>query len=293
MSEDIIAALSRFRELVVISRGSSFAFKGQGLTLRQIGTELGVQYVLSGRMRKAGNRIRVSAELTNAASDVQIWSERYDRALVDVFDLQDDISRAVAAVVEPAVRDAEIDRARRKPPASLSAYDLYLRALPHLWAGTGGELTKAIDLLRQSLRLDPDPAPTLAALAWGLVMASPLGAAASPSTRTEALDLARRAVEQDATDSFTQAIYGFTLFGPVGDNDQGRLHAEEAVRLNPELGLCLGRAGNDRQHGRRLREWNRVPRARARAQSLRHHAPYVDDRLDLGVLRARAPRRGC
>lgn len=243
VTEDIITALSRFRELVVIARGSSFAFKGKGLTLRQIAGQLGVQYVLSGTMRKAGNRIRVSAELTHTESDVQVWSDRYDRALVDVFDLQDDISRTVAAVVEPAVRDAEIERARRKPPANLSAYDLYLRALPPLWAGTGGDIVKAIELLRQSLRLDPARTPALAALAWALVMASPLGADASPETKNEALGLARRAVEQDGTDAFAQAVYGFTLFGPVGENDQGRLHAREAVRLNPSSAFAWGVLG--------------------------------------------------
>jgi TolB-like protein len=243
VTEDIITALSRFRELVVIARGSSFAFKGKGLTLRQIARQLGVQYVLSGTMRKAGNRIRVSAELTNAGSDVQVWSDRYDRALVDVFDLQDDISRTVAAVVEPAVRDAEIERARGKPPASLSAYDLYLRALPHLWAGTGGDNTKAIELLRQSLRLDPTRTPTLAALAWGLVMASPLGADALPETKIEALGLARCAVERDGTNAFAQAVYGFTLFGPVGENHQGRIHSTEAVRLNPSSAFAWGVLG--------------------------------------------------
>src|SRR5262249_52270119 len=170
VTEDIVTALSRFRELTVIARGSSFAFKGKGLTLRQIAEQLGVQYVLSGTMRKADSRVRVSAELTDAGSDVQVWSDRYDRALVDVFDLQNDISQTVAAVVEPAVRDAEITRARRKSPAGLSGYDLYLRALPHLWAGTRDGIAKAIELLRQSLHLDPTRAPTLAALAWGLVM---------------------------------------------------------------------------------------------------------------------------
>jgi TolB-like protein/DNA-binding SARP family transcriptional activator/Tfp pilus assembly protein PilF len=243
ITEDIITALARFRELVVIARGSSFAFKGKGLTLRQIAGQLGVQYVLSGSIRQAGSRIRVSAELNHAQSDVQVWSARYDRALADVFDLQDDISQTVAAVVEPAVRDAEIERARRKPPGSLSAYDLYLRALPHLWAGTGGDIARAIELLRQSLDLDATRSPALAALAWGLVMASPLGADALPESRIEALDLARRAVEQDANDAFAQAVCGFTLFGPVGENEQGRFHAREAVRVNPSSAFAWGVLG--------------------------------------------------
>jgi len=243
VTEDIITALSRFREIVVIARGSSFAFKGKGLTNRQIGKELSVHYVLNGSIRKANDRIRVSADLTNAESEVQVWSDRYDRNLAHIFDLQDDISSSVAAVVDPAIRGAEIERARRKPPASLSAYDLYLRALPQLWNGTGDGVTKAIEILRQSLSLDSARAPTLAALAWGLVMTYPLAGNASPDAKTEALDLARRAVEQDATDSFAHAVCGFTLFGPVGRDDQGRTHADEAVRLNPSSTFAWGTLG--------------------------------------------------
>jgi TolB-like protein/class 3 adenylate cyclase/cytochrome c-type biogenesis protein CcmH/NrfG len=243
VTEDIITALSRFHELVVISRGSSFAFKGKGLDLRQIAQQLGVQYVLSGTMRKAGNRIRVSVELTDAESGVQVWSDRYDRDLADVFELQDDISRTVAAVVQPAVRGAEIERARRKPPASLSAYDLYLRALPHMWALTREDIPKAVELLRRSLVLDPTRAPTLAALAMCLGLASPAGVDASPDLRTEAVSLARRAVEQDSTDAFAQAIYGFSLFGLSRDHEQGFVHAREAVRLNPSSAFAWGALG--------------------------------------------------
>ena len=242
ITEDIITAVSRFHELVVIARGSSFAFKGKNLTSRQVAQELGVEYVLGGSIRKAGNRIRVSAELTHAESDVQVWSDRYDRALIDVFDLQDDISGSVAAVVEPVVRGSEIERSRRKAPANLSAYDLYLRALPHLWGGTRDDITKAIALLRQSLTFGQTHAPTLAALAWGLVMASPLGATA-PEAKSEALGLARRAIEQDRTDAFAQAVYGYTLFGPAGENAQGRIHAKEAVRLNPSSAFAWGMLG--------------------------------------------------
>ncbi|MGY2938932.1 TolB-like protein [Bradyrhizobium sp. GM6.1] len=154
VTADIITALSRFRELVVIAAGSSFALRDKGMTSRQIAQQLGAQYVLSGHIRKAGNRIRVSAELTHTGSEAQVWSNRYDRPLVDIFDLQDDVSSSVAAVVDPAVRSAEIERARRKPPTDLSAYDLYLRGLHHLWGGTREGIVKAIDLLRRSLSLD-------------------------------------------------------------------------------------------------------------------------------------------
>lgn len=243
VSEDIVTALSRFHELVVISRSSSFAFKGKGLEVRQIADQLGVRYVLSGSLRKAGNRVRVSAELTDVATGAQVWSDRYDRDLADVFELQDDISRTVAGVIEPAIRGAEIERARRKSPTSLTAYDLYLKALPHLWAGTRDDIPKAIGLLRQSLALDATGAPALAALSMALVMASPSGAEASPEMGVEAVALARRAVEIDPTDAFAQAVYGFTLAGPARDYVQGRLHAQEAVRLNPNSAFAWGTLG--------------------------------------------------
>lgn len=243
VTADIITALSRFRELVVIAAGSSFALRDKGMTSQQIAQQLGVHYVLSGHIRKAGNRIRVSAELTHAGSEAQVWSNRYDRPLVDIFDLQDDVSSSVAAVVDPVVRSAEIERARRKPPADLSAYDLYLRGLHHLWGGTREGVIKAIDLLRQSLSLDRERTATLAALAWGLVMAPPLGADTSADATAEALGLARRAVEQDGGDAFAHAVYGFTLFGPAGDNDQGRIHAREAARLNPSSAFAWGVLG--------------------------------------------------
>jgi len=243
VTEDIITALSRFHDLVVIARGSSFAFKGMGLTGQQIGRKLGVQYILDGSIRKSGNRVRVATELTDVESGVRIWSERYDRGLVDIFDLQDDISSCVAAVVGPAVRDAEIVRAHRKPPSNLSAYDLYLQALPSLWSGTREAVTQAIELLRRSLALDASRAPTLAALAWGLVMASPLGAKTSPEARSEAFGLARQAVDLDAKDAFAQAVYGYALLGPAGENTQGRVHSQEAVRLNPSSAFAWGTLG--------------------------------------------------
>lgn len=243
VTADIITALSRFRELVVIAAGSSFALRDKGMTSRQNAQQLGAQYVLSGHIRKAGNRIRVSAELTHTGSEAQVWSNRYDRPLVDIFDLQDDVSSSVAAVVDPAVRSAEIERARRKPPTDLSAYDLYLRGLHHLWGGTREGIVKAIDLLRRSLSLDQERTATLAALAWGLVMAPPLGANMSADAASEAVGLARRAVEQDSGDAFAHAVYGFTLFGPAGDNDQGRIHASEAARLNPSSAFAWGVLG--------------------------------------------------
>jgi TolB-like protein/class 3 adenylate cyclase len=244
IAEDIITALSRFREIVVISRGSSFAFKGKGLDDQRIALQLRVRYLLSGSIRRAGNRVRVSAELTDTGSRVQVWADRYDRDLADIFELQDDISRTVAAVVAPAVQGAEIDRARRKPPANLSAHDLYLRALPHLWAVTREDNPKAMELLQLSVSLDPSSAPALAALAMCMVLAPFVGAPTTLEMATESRKLALRAIEQDGADAFAQATCGFTLaFGPSREYDQGLLHAREAVRLNPSSAFGWGTMG--------------------------------------------------
>ena len=243
IADEIIVALSRFHEVVVIARGSSFAFKGKELTHRKVAERLGASFVLDGTIRRSGSRIRISAELTHAASDALVWSERYDRPLADIFDLHDDISVSVAAAVAPAIRDAEIRHARGRRPANLSAYDCYLRALPFLWAGTRDDVARAIGLLRQSLTLDQMSGSTMAALAWGLIMAAPLGADSPPEARAEAQDLARRAVELDATDAFAHAVYGFTLLRRADENEQGRLHCEEATRLNPGSAFAWGTLG--------------------------------------------------
>ena len=252
ITDEIIAALSRFHEFSVIARGSSFVFKGRGLTNREVAERLGASYVLNGTIRRSGDRVRISVELTHAGSNARIWSERYDRPLADLFDLEDDISVSVAAAVSPAIRGAEIQRVRSRRPANLSAHDYHLRALPHLWAGTREDVAQAIGLLRQSLSLDPTSGAVLAALAWGLVMAVPLGASAPPGVHAEAQRLARRAVELDPRDTFAHAVYGFILLGPADENEQGRLHAEEAIRLNPSsafawgtLGIIGSMAGND------------------------------------------------
>jgi len=132
MVEDIITGLSRIKWLFVIARNSSFTYKGKAVDIRQVGRELGVRYVLEGGVRKAGNRLRVSTQLIEAETGAHLWAERFDGELDDAFVLQDQITERVVGVVEPSVQRSEIERARRKPPESLGAYDLYLLALPHM-----------------------------------------------------------------------------------------------------------------------------------------------------------------
>ncbi len=259
VTEDIITALSRFHELVVIARGSSFAFKGKGLTLRQIAGQLGVQYVLSGSMRKAGNRIRVSAELTHAGSDVQVWSDRYDRALVDVFDLQDDISRTVAAVVEPAVRDAEIERARRKPPArSFGVTTSTCGRFPIYGPGPAATSRRRPSCF-DSLRLDPTRTTGARGAGLGLVMASPLGSGCLRRRRNRGASAWRAAPSSRTVPTLSpRPSTASRCSGRSARTTQGRIHAKEAVRLNPSSAFAWGVLGMIDSMAGRLRERHRV-----------------------------------
>src|ERR1700719_1509998 len=132
MVEEIITALSRIRWLCVLARNSSFTYKGQAIDVKRVGRELGVRYVLEGGVRKAGNRLRITGQLIEAETGAHLWADRYDGAVEDVFDLQDQITEKVVGIVEPSLQRSEIERARRKRPESLDAYDLYLRAVPHM-----------------------------------------------------------------------------------------------------------------------------------------------------------------
>jgi adenylate cyclase len=247
MVEDIITALSRFKSLFVIVRNSSFTYKGKAVEVQQVGRELGVRYVLEGSVRRSGGKVRITGQLIDSQTGAHLWANRFDAALADVFELQDEVTSNVVGAIAPTIDRAEIERARRKPAENLSAYDLYLRVLSHMWTATREELPKAIKLLRQSVSLDGRSAPALAALAWCLIMAPAVGANMSGNTTGEALDLSRQAVEQDSGDDFAQAIYGQALTLIVGDCAQGRLHAEEAVRLNPSSAFAwsaMGFVGN-------------------------------------------------
>jgi TolB-like protein/DNA-binding winged helix-turn-helix (wHTH) protein len=165
MVEDIITGLSRIKWLLVIARNSSFIYRGKAVDIRQVGRELGVRYVLEGGVRKTGNRLRITAQLIEAENGAHLWADRYDGMLEDVFDLQDQITDRVVGVVEPRIRQSEIERSRRKRPENLDAYDLYLRALPHLDSVMPADATIAAGFLNDALKLDPNYVPARAHLA--------------------------------------------------------------------------------------------------------------------------------
>ncbi len=166
MVEDIITGLSRIKWLFVIARNSSFTYKGRAVDIRQVGRELGVRYVLEGGVRKAGNRLRITAQLIEAETGAHLWADRFDGALDDVFELQDQITDKVIGIVEPNLQRSEIERARQKHPDSLGAYDLYLRALPHMATRAPADARIAAGFLEDALKLEPDYGAAHAVLAW-------------------------------------------------------------------------------------------------------------------------------
>ena len=156
MVEDIITGLSRIKWLFVIARNSTFAYKGRSVDIKQVGRELGVRYVLEGSVRKTAGRVRITTQLIDAEKGGHIWAERYDRAIDDIFALQDDITLSTVAVIEPSLRQAEIERAKRKRPENLDAYDLVLRATPLADTAMPDGASQALPFLEKALSIDPE-----------------------------------------------------------------------------------------------------------------------------------------
>ena len=236
--EDIITGLSRIRWLHVLARNSTFVYKGRAVDVKQVGRDLGVRYVLEGSLRKVGDRVRVTAQLIEVGSGRHVWAERYDRALDDIFAVQDEITLSVVSAIEPSLRQAEIERAKRKRPENLDAYDLYLRALPYALVSMPGDADKALLLLRQSLALQPDFAAAHAAAAWCHEQRY-LRGGLHPADKTAALDHARAAIEAGADDATTLATAGFVI-GLVDHDYETAMNAiDRGLALTPSSTLAL------------------------------------------------------
>jgi TolB-like protein/class 3 adenylate cyclase len=242
MVEDIITGLSRIKWLFVIARNSSFIYKGKAVDVRQVGRELGVRYVLEGGVRKAGSRVRITAQLLEAETGAHLWADKYDGALEDVFDLQDQITDRVVGIVEPSLRQSEIERSRRKRPENLGAYDLYLRALPHVAAQMPADAKIALPLLQESLRLDPDYAPAHAHIAWCHELCYARGGF-DVADKKAALSHARTAIASKTDDATALAVAGFVIamLADRGSADQqAALDAiDRALSLNASCATAL------------------------------------------------------
>lgn len=253
IAEDIITELGRFHSLFVISRNSSFAYKGRSTHVREIGRDLGVRYIVEGSIRTAGKRVRVTVQLTEAETGKQIWAERYDRDVEDIFDVQDDITKTVVAAIEPELGGAERERARRSPPDNLDAWGLYQRGLWHMYRFTASDMAEAQHLFEQATQADPNFSAAVAGLSFVHFTNAYLGYKGDrEKSRELALDLARRSVLLDSRDPVARCALGRAfMIGKAYDEAIAELQA--AVALNPNyahahynLGWAFVLAGRSR-----------------------------------------------
>lgn len=260
ITEDIINALSRLRWFFVIARSTSFSYKGQPADLRKIGQELGVRYVLEGSVRRAGQRVRVSARLVDAVQGNEIWGERYDKDLANIFDLQDEITNRVVATIEPKVLAAEGGRAQARPAGDLDAWSGVARALVHFWRLSKEDNGIAISILRETVERHPDYAPAHSLLAFALIVSGHMGWGAD---RELAAQLAQRAVALDESDAWAYLALGnLSLIGL--QTDDALDHFRVATDLNPNFATAYGFAGNalafDGRTGEALQYFERAMR---------------------------------
>jgi adenylate cyclase len=235
IAEDIITALSRYPALFVIARNSSFSYKGRAVDVKLVGRELGVRYVLEGSVRKAGRRIRATAQLVEAETGRHVLAERYDRDLADIFAVQDEITEAVTIAIAPAIANAEQRRALRKPPGSLDAWASYQRGLWHVRRANQSDNALAQKFFQQAIDLDPTFAGGYKGLSNALIHASlDFHMHDLPATRAVAEDLARQAVALDSTDAEALARLSNALL-LRGDYRNALAEAERAVAASPNL----------------------------------------------------------
>jgi TolB-like protein len=242
ISEDIITALSKLRWFFVIARNSSFIYKGKPVHMKRVAEELGVGYVVEGSVRKVGDRVRISVQLSDAATGNNIWAERYDRALADVFAVQDEITEAIVAAIEPQLYAAETFRSRRKPPNSMDAWDLVMRALSHFWRVTRQDCLVAQALLEKATTIDPNYGQALGVLATSQTFSAHMGWSDMAAVVPVAERAALAAILADSEDPWAHNALGSVyLFARRFEDSLAEL--ELALRLNPNFSLAQGYYG--------------------------------------------------
>ena len=270
ISEDIIAALSKLRWFFVIARNSSFIYKGKAVHMKQIAEELGVRYVVEGSVRRRGDRIRITAQLNDVATGSHVWAERYDREMADVFAVQDEITESIVAAIEPKLYAAESFRAQRKPPDSMDAWDLVMRALSHYWRVTRQDHVVAQALLEKAITIDPQYEQALGLLATSYIFTAYMGwmdmGAAMPLAERAALD----AIRADSEDPWAHNALGHVhLFARRFEDSLAEF--EIALQLNPNFALAQGYYGLSLSYSGR---WREADEAARRALRLSPRDPY-------------------
>ncbi len=239
ISEDIITALSKLRWFFVIARNSSFTYKGRPVHLRQVSAELGVRYVVEGSVRRSGDRVRITAQLNDTATGCHLWAEHYDRNLTDVFAVQDEITDAIVTAIEPQIYAAENFRSRRKPPNSVDAWDLVMRALSHHWRVTRTDSLTTQALLERAITIDPNYGQALSLYATNQMVGVHLGwtdiAAVAPIAEKAAL----AAIAADNDDAWAHTALA-TVYFSTRRLDHALAEFELALQLNPNFSLAQG-----------------------------------------------------
>ena len=243
ISEDIITELSKFHSIFVIARNSSFTYRGQAIDVRKVAKDLGVRYVLEGSVRRAGNTIRVTGQLIDATTARHVWAERYDRALVDLFAVQDEITRSIIGAIAPGIVNAEIQHSQSKTAAELDTWDRIMRAHWHIRRFTREDFTEAFRLIEELLRHEPNNAVALGDLAFALHFAAIFGWMESPSAAMDRMgELAQRAVESDDQDAAAHTSLAIhELF--MGRHDDALRRLRRAIELNPNSSFAHGYVG--------------------------------------------------
>ena len=244
MVDDIITALSRFRSLFVIARNSSFAYKDRAVDVKQVGSELGVRYVLEGGVRKAADRLRITGQLIDASTGAHLWADHFDGALSEVFQLQDQVAASVVGAITPRLEEAEIERAKRKPTADLDAYDHYLRGLAMTDRLTNEAISEALQLFSKAIEQDPNFAVAYARAAQCYVHRKTNGWMLDRAREvTEAGRLARRGVYLGRDDAVALCYGGYVLGYVAGELDDGAAFVDRALALNANLAAAWGFSG--------------------------------------------------
>jgi adenylate cyclase len=244
IAEDIITALSKAHWLFVIARNSSFSYKGKSVDVREVGRDLGVRYVLEGSVRKAGNRVRITTQLIDATSGHHVWAERYDRALEDIFAVQDEITRSIIGAIAPGIVAAEIQRTRGKEAAQLGQWERVMRAHWHVWRFTREDCREAFHLTDEILWRDPNNALALADLSFNWHFGGVFGWTTEPIAKAmeKSGDAARRAVAAEDRDATAQAALAvYEVFSNRHDDAIKRLM--RAIELDPNSSLARGQLG--------------------------------------------------
>ena len=276
--EEITAMLSRVRSFFVIARQSAFAYKGRRVDVREIGREFGVSYAVEGTVRRAGDRVRIFVQLADTGTRAQLWSERFDRAASDIFELEDEIAARVAGAVRPALLYAEIEAARRKPPGSLRSYELVLTAYPKIWSATAEGNRQAIALLREAIAIDPDYGRAHALLAWCHAQDVDYLWSSDPEA-DRALTLAAIAAASRLVSNDPMALTALAaaVLQCLADPDRAAAYVEEALWLDPNNAWAWGRSGWIAVYRDQPRNGQGEFRAGAHAQSARPAGTQLQD----------------